>query len=284
MEYYTTRNNETGQEKMVVIFSTGAIRAVERSHPKFTEIKSLLDRDRDAEDEATSLIDSLEQELNEHLISLTERISVANGHLVVDGDIVDNALSQHIMQMLDSGDQEYLSVVRFYENLLQNPDPVAREGLYGWLTAVGMFALDENGYVLGYKGVTHDGKSRNSGRAYINGELHRGRIPYPLGAVATMPRAEVEADPNNACAPGLHIGTWDYARGWGDKVIKVVFNPRDAVAVPHRETSKLRVCRFVVQEEIEVPHDKTSFRGGDHSYLDDDEYGDGYYDDDDYDE
>lgn len=276
MDYYITRNNETNHQKMVVIFNDGRVRNVEHNHPQYAAIKEILDTDRTREDEVRTLIDSLEQNLNNRMVELTERISVANGHLVVDGDIVNNALSDHIMHMLDNGDDDYLRVVKFYENLLQNPSEQSRDQLFDWLTAVGMFSLDENGCVLGYKGVTHNNTSRQSGRAYVQGELVRGRIPYEVGTVVTMPRSEVEDDPTVACAPGLHVGTFEYAQGWGDKVKLVVFNPRDAVSVPSRETAKLRVCRLGVLDDSLIPHDQTTFVG--RRFYDEEKY----YDDDDF--
>ena len=69
-----------------------------------------------------------------------------------------------------------------------------------------------------------------------------------------MPRGDVAHVPATAARRGLHVGTFDYAQGWGrnGKVLEVRVNPRDIVSVPHRlRAQKLRCCRYRVVGVVE---------------------------------
>ena len=276
--YYVSLNRETGQQKMVIIFDSGSVRTVENNHPRYDDVKEFLDSGEATAEGISAILDAAINDLSERLIQVTDRVSIANGHFLVDGDVTDNALSRHIMKMLDDGDNNYLNVVKFYENLLQNPSEYSREQLFDWLTATNGFSIDENGYVLGYKYVDENGYSYHAGYAYVDGQLVQGKIPYARGSIVTMPRADVESDPTVGCSTGLHIGTWNYVAG-RQHILKVAYNPRDVVSVPSKETDKLRVCRLAVLEFMKNPeyHKGTSFKGS-RFYVDNDDY---YYDDND---
>jgi hypothetical protein len=62
----------------------------------------------------------------------------------------------------------------------------------------------------------------------------------------------VQDDPENACSHGLHAGTIEYVKCFGevnDKIIIVKINPKDVVSVPSHETTKLRCCKYEVVQE-----------------------------------
>lgn len=269
MRWFVAQDKAQDKMKLMIIFSDGSPRSVMNDHPSFGELRQAC-LDNKSEQEIKDILDKEQNTLRDKLGEvLTDRISVENGHIMVDGRAVHNTLGNHILAMMKKGDKNYINVARFYENLMQNPSEYAREQLYDWLTAVGMFALDSRGYVLGYKGVTHDDMSRRSGYAYVQGNLVRGAIPYRNEEVVTMRREDVEDNPDVACSTGLHIGTYEYAKNWGSKVKLVAFNPRDVVSVPRDHFQKLRVCRLASLEDTVDPYGYTSFN-------EDDKYA-GYY-------
>lgn len=257
-DYYKTLNQETGDERVVILFTDSKVETAESSHPRYEYILDAL-HNKESDEKIQELLHHTANEVSRRLIAVTDRISVSNGSVYVDGVETHDVITDHIIQKLESGDNDYLRVVKFYENLMQNPSEYAREQLFSWLQANDMLSLTVDGHVLGYKGVTSRITSVHSGQAYVDGKLFRGQIPYAIGAVATMPRNQVESDPKVSCAPGLHIGTYDYAVGWGSMVLEVTFNPRDAVSVPSHDTAKLRTCAFKAKDVSKSPYQGTSY-------------------------
>ena len=179
------------------------------------------------------------------------RVSVRDGIVHFDDDPMDNALTKAILRFLDEG-LDFQPLVRFFENVMANPQQESREQFYRWIEHH-EFPIDKYGNIIAYKSVQSTGtdgvyNSISSGHAFVNGVEHRGRIPQSVGDIVTMPRSEVQHDPNVACHVGLHSGTYEYARTFsGDTLMHVSINPRDVVSVPHDCTSqKVRVCRYEI--------------------------------------
>lgn len=191
--------------------------------------------------------------------ALSERISVRNGNVFLDGDLVNDALTRQIVRFIEEDVDDWIPLVSFFEKVQANPNEHSREQLYTWL-AQEDFTLTDDGDIVGYKSVQsnpeNDYVSINSGKAMVDGEVFTGKIPNPIGAVVEMPRSEVVHDPENGCSVGLHVGTWDYASKFsGDTVLEVHVNPRDVVSVPTDSNwAKMRTCRYVVVDAIEAPY------------------------------
>lgn len=193
--------------------------------------------------------------------ALSERVSVRNGRIFLDGDEVNNVLTQQILRFLDNG-ENFEPLVKFYDRLAQNPNQDSVEQLYRWLQSHD-FTITDDGKIIGYKGVESDGnggyQSVKSGTAIVNGEEISGKIPNAIGSVVEMPRSAVTFDPDVTCSYGLHVGTYDYAKGWGyGAILKVLVDPRDVVSVPSDcNGAKLRTCRYtvldVITDKIESP-------------------------------
>lgn len=226
-----------------------------------------------------SLFD-LTSEISAKFENLSERISVKNGHVFVDGDSVDDRLTQHIIRAYEEGG-DFKPLVAFFENLLANPLGHAREALYPWIERCPL-TITEDGLVVGYKsvfrGTDEDGevfyRPTHIGAGVVNG------VPIPAnkhitqrpGDVVEMSRSTVIFEPSASCAEGLHIGDWTYANGFsGDTVLEVHFNPRDVVSVPN-DGNKIRVCRYTVVKPVTKAYDEAVLRNPDDlSYCDYDE-------------
>lgn len=256
---YTSRNGETGEVKLIIIFSDGTVGSIPGTHQRFEEIHTLI-QERADDEVVRDLINSQERDLNARLVELTDRISVQNGTLLVDGHPAHDAITDHILRMLEEGDNDYLRVVLFYESLSKNPSRRSREQLFSWLQSTGMFQLADNGHILGYKGVNADGNSIHAGGATVDGQWVDGRVPYRVGSVVSLERSQVQDDPNIACSYGLHVGTLDYAQGYGVRILKVSFAPEDVVSVPSHDTRKLRTCKLRVESEEANPRPSRSTR------------------------
>ena len=178
------------------------------------------------------------------------RVAVRGGVVYYDDDPMDNAITEAILRFHEAG-EPLGPLVNFMENVMANPQVESREQFYRYLQAYDL-PIDDDGNVVLYKGVYDlgDGSygSTHAGHAFVNGKEYKNvRIPNRVGDVVTMPRSEVDFDPNSACSTGLHSGTHSYAGSYGDTLMYIRVNPRDVVSVPHDVRSqKVRVCRYEV--------------------------------------
>lgn len=79
------------------------------------------------------------------------------------------------------------------------------------------------------------------------------------GSYVSMPREEVDSDPNQTCSKGLHIAAWDYVKEYSH-IAKVIVNPEDVVSVPvDYEGMKLRCCRYYIHEILDNPNSPEDF-------------------------
>lgn len=169
-------------------------------------------------------------------------VTVEDGVVLYRGKPTHNAVTDRILAMMEEG----LSVepmLRFLENLMQNPSYRSVQQLYGFLE-VNDLPITEDGYFLAYKMVRD------------NFTDHRtGTFDYSVGAPpATMPRNEVNEDPNQTCSHGLHVCAQGYLGFYsqGSRTILVKVNPRDVVAVPtDYKNAKMRVCEHVTVCEVD---------------------------------
>jgi hypothetical protein len=249
---YSRFSNGSGQESIVVFDPDTAEPYVATvDHPNWEAILEAVD----AEDWAAFDLFDVTKVIEKKFRSLSERVSVRDGRVYLDGDEVNNVLTQQIVRFLDEG-AGFEPLVKFYDRLAQNPNQESVDQLYRWLQSHD-FTITDEGKIIGYKGVESDGKggyqSIKAGTAIVNGEEVTGKIPNNLGFVVEMPRSSVTFDPDLTCSYGLHVGTWDYASDWGRNgaVLKVLVDPRDVVSVPSDHGgAKLRTCRYTVLEVI----------------------------------
>lgn len=191
--------------------------------------------------------------------------AVKDAEAVVDGDDGDEYRIKHGDPVSDvvfstavraGREGKSDAVAAFLSRLKKNPSAASRSQLFAWLKAEG-FTLTTDGLIVWYKGVSDDFKSISAGKEPVTVTLadgtsvvHTGNIPYPIGVVVTIPRELVDDNRHASCSVGLHVGTFSYAKGFGDRVLLVLVDPADVVSVPHHSGGeKMRVSRFVVAAE-----------------------------------
>jgi len=258
-----------GESSSIAVYVDGQLLVAGSDHPNFATIVKLA---RDGDESVAGLFD-IGQAIATSFDAVSERVSYANGELFFDGDPIQGLLVDHIIRSLEAGLQDTSGLVAFLENLSANPNPESVSMLYDWLQANGEFTIDTDGMLVGYKGVASDGRSIHSGKAIVDGEVVTGRIPNYAGSVIEMPRSEVQFDPSIGCHTGLHVGTYEYARSFGQgELLEVRVNPRDVVSVPTDcSAQKLRCCRYTVVAPISDPYD-TPVLGGAYDDLYSDDY------------
>ena len=255
MTNYKLSGGEKG-ESLVVVYEDGELASVPGTHPQFDKLIELLRSGKSTDEEVKRLVNILHV-AGTKLQALTDRVSVEPYGVFFDGDQLRTELADVLIELLEQGkDDDLKAVALFLENAAANQTMEGIDAMYRWITN-GDLVLTERGTFLAYKGVyfTDDGgaESITSGTALVDGVVHTGRIPNPIGSVISMPRSEVTADTSVACGPGLHAGTFQYANGFGHgKLILVEINPRDVVSVPSDSScQKLRVSKYKVVERID---------------------------------
>ena len=133
-------------------------------------------------------------------------------------------------------------MVKFIENLMQNPSKRAVDELFGFLEACTL-PITPDGHFLAYKRVRED---------YL--DCHSGTMDNSVGNVLEMDRNAVDDDRNNTCSYGLHFCSFDYLKSFhGDRIVIVKINPKDVVSIPKDyNNSKGRTCRYEVVGESEL--------------------------------
>jgi len=246
--------NDDGDENITVFLSGRGPLVAHSSHPNFERIREgALNRDESIAD----LFD-VAQTVATKFERLSDRVTMANGRLYLDGVEVDNVLTKQVIRYQNEGVQDWRSLVNFFENVQANPNEHSREQLFEWLDRRD-FTITPDGMIVGYKGVRADNgefTSINTGTAIVDGEVKTGAIPNYIGAVVEMPRNQVQWDPSEGCSTGLHVGSYRYADSFSQgALLEVHVNPRDVVSVPtDSDWEKMRVCRYVVVNTIDNPY------------------------------
>lgn len=227
-------------------------------------LKGLRANNEDAVRSAVNIRDTIVSSLGK---SSGGKVQISNGEIMYGDRRVTGLVASRVFSMIDMG----LSVdpmVRFIENLMQNPSKRAVDELFGFLDACKL-PITEDGHFLAYKRVRGD---------YM--DVHSGTMNNAVGQVLSMERNLVDEDKNNTCSYGLHFCSYDYlAHFSGARIVVVKINPADVVAIPaDYNNSKGRTCKYEVVDEIPLNEYKMP------EYKLAEDYTDEYSDDYDYDE
>ena len=185
--------------------------------------------------------------------------SFTQGNITIKGDKlfygemhVKTELADKIIQMMQTGDEGFKRLIKFFENLMKNPSRSSVEQLWGFVCHNDV-EIDEDGYLIGWKKVRSNGNNLFDSRT--------GKVPNNVGCVVEMPRWMVDDHRSVTCSQGLHVGAWDYVRSFSGNVItKVRMSPADVVSVPDDyddmkvRTSKYEVVGLVNSSRQEIPN------------------------------
>ena len=164
-------------------------------------------------------------------------IELRDGLLYEGENAFPAGLSTRILKYKDQK-LPYTSLLAFWDNLKKNPSYNARQMMFAFLEHNG-HPFTEDGCFIAYRGVSEDFK-----------DVHTGKFDNKPGSVCEMPRDAVDDNPNNTCSAGLHVACFEYAKGFGVKLVEVKVNPKDVVCVPtDYNGTKMRTCKFEVIQE-----------------------------------
>lgn len=242
---------DDGGQGTITIITDGEVTTIQHDHPNFTRISDALVRNQDP----AKFLNIARQ-----VAGIDERVLVQNGNVYFDGSPIHNALTRTILRYTNEG-RETTGLVRFMERLAENPSRRGREVIFEWVQNRDL-TITEDGCFIGWKGVRQGGgldgelQSSSQGTAFVDDVEYTGHIPNRVGSIISMPRTEVMDDPNQQCSVGLHVGTYEYAKGFAPVLLEVKVAPEDVISVPSGETSwKLRCCRYEVLRIHESEND-----------------------------
>lgn len=200
----------------------------------------------------SKIIDALKAQAWDDLRDLVEPkraiVNFGAGLVSIEGDKVfwkgqpfHNSLSTRMIEMYQDG-FPIDPMVRFMENLMDNPSKRSVEQMYTFLEK-NKLPITEDGYFLAYKRVRDNYKDK-----------HTNTIDNSVGQVVTMDRNLVDDNPDSYCSTGLHFCSESYLGHFGsssEPVMILKINPRDVVSVPKDyDGAKGRCCRYEVVGQV----------------------------------
>lgn len=256
MTQYAINLNNQGKGAVTIMEDDGRIKTWTDSEPNFNHILAAVRR-------GLNLDDAILFRIPKNITTLSPRVSLEDDVLMFDERPVEGPIQETVIRYTAEG-RPLTPIVNFLENLSDNVSDRSRTELFRWLTSQDL-QIDDEGYVIGYRGLSANKHSVHSGGAYVltkddrdagvpePGRWVDGYVPNYVGSIISMDRDDVDDNSGVGCSHGLHIGSERYAREWGDSETTIVVrvNPADVVSVPHGDVEKMRVCRYEILSELQ---------------------------------
>lgn len=240
--------NTNGTVWTFFVPSTGKAVRITSEDPRYDEVKKAVMK---ADEE--KLIDLLNTPVEAYKINKVAKVatkceSFGNLKFIVDAAEdgtpqykvtykmreLPEVLGKYLYNLYEEGCKKFDHYFMFLDNILNNPSDRARNELYTFLASRHL-PITDHGTFMAYKGVRSDMYSVNGNTKtrVLSGTVNKaGHILNKPGDTITVVTEDVDSDCNNYCSCGLHVGTWEYASGFGHTVVAVDVNPADVVSVP----------------------------------------------------
>ena len=215
---------------------------VERDHPSFDQVVNAVKRKQWGEiHKLVNISYAVQRSLDKRTKRSEVRVDVDAGIVYFREKELNIALTSRIVDMMQQG-FDVAPMVKFLENLMQNPSQVAIEELYLFLEA-SKLSITNDGHFIAYKRVRDDMKS-----------YHDGKTEHVVGQYTEMNREDCDDNRNRTCSYGLHFCAQSYLphyNGNQGNVLVLKINPKDVVSIPSDyDNAKGRACRYQVLEVL----------------------------------
>lgn len=226
---------------------------IDSDHDKFEEVYNIIINDLKNQDALAKAYELLN--VKQYLSNITDgKVTVypEEGMITYTNDnglvgTFSGRLVERIISGVKSG-EGIDHLIKFANRLSENPSRRAVNELYDFLEAADI-KINADGMVECFKRVRGDFM-----------DVYSGTFDNSVGKTVQVPRNMVDEDSNNTCSYGLHVCSYSYLDSYtGDKVIKVLVDPADFVAIPAdyysysgggQVKAKARVCKYQVVEDI----------------------------------
>ena len=167
------------------------------------------------------------------------KVSIIDGEVFYGPQAVHGVIADYILSLLGEG-EDATPMLKFLENIMDNPSTTSREELFLFLQANNM-PITEDGRFIAYKWVNAEMWDVHTGSTNL----------HEIGGVYSMERKHVNDDRRETCSSGLHVCSPGYSK-FGERLLLVAVNPAHVVSVPYDyNNSKMRVEQYQVIEEVE---------------------------------
>lgn len=227
----------------VSIYMKGFSTTVPSSHPNIEKIKRFLNFCRENDVNVDKAAEKI-KDLMDFFGRATKKVgglTVTDTHVLFNGKPLNGVIVDKILEF-QSKNYNFDALIKFLNKVMENPSEESRQSLFDWVESSGLI-IDDDGDVLGYKSVRYDFMDH-----------YTGTFDNSVGKVVEMNRDKCDPNRDVSCSRGLHVGSLEYARGFGTddrRLIVVKVNPKDVVSVPSSENCvKMRVCKYKVIDEL----------------------------------
>lgn len=172
------------------------------------------------------------------------KVKLVDGEIFYQGNPIHNTVADRVLTMIREGTEGVQPLLKFLNNLMDNPSFAAVNELYGFLEASDL-PITPDGHFQAYKMVKKNYTS-----------IYDKKTDNSIGSTPSMERNMVNDDRDQTCSNGLHfcsqgyLGSYGTAPGTRCMVLKI--NPRDVVSIPSDyNNSKGRACKYEVIGELE---------------------------------
>lgn len=163
-----------------------------------------------------------------------DKFKIDGNRVFYNGEDLPTELTRRIVSMASNGEDPTI-IFNFWERLSRNPSFRSVQQLWTFLVHSGI-PFTPDGCFLAYKGVRSDYR-----------DAHSGKIDNRPGTVNKMPRNKISDDPDVACHFGFHVGAYNYANTFSQRVVICKVDPEHVVCVPKDSNwEKMRVCEYEV--------------------------------------
>lgn len=188
--------------------------------------------------------------------------TIENGLVLYKGVQVPRNVSKRILD-LKKNNLPYANYLEFTKKLMQNPSYMSVNELLDFLERHNS-PINKDGDFVCWKMVRQDYK-----------DVHSGTILNKPGLTIKFERNQVDDNRNQGCSKGLHVGSFDFAKGFhsGGHLLEVTVNPKNVVSVPSDcNFAKIRVCEYYIVKELPNLNAKTQDELNDEEWDDDEDF------------
>lgn len=250
----------------IILFINNESIRVEKTDRKYPKIiKSFTLPVEEQEDAINEILYPIDFTLES--IDKVEGFEIIEDQVYYNGEALPPALSQKVESIVRD-DLPLEHFTKFWNNLEDNPASSSVDELMEFLEYKEL-PITDDGCFLAYKGVSEHYYSihGNPKTVVVQGiTTTDGKIFNGVGSKIEVKRRNVDDNRNNHCSFGLHVGSLDYARSFGQRVVVVKVNPKDVVSVPtDYNCQKCRVSAYEVVSdyEYEIESSVTDGEGND---------------------
>lgn len=226
------------KDNFIQVLLPGRPFTLNKSHPTFQAMKEALKKKR------WKQIPRLVNTAESIVTASHGQVEVVNGAVKYKGRTVRSALTDRIVALVEK-EKPVKHMLRFMDNLYQNPSDRAVSDFYDWLVDNDL-PITDDGCFLAYKAVKDN---------YT--DTHSGTVNNRPGQIIMMSRKVANTDYDTQCATGFHVCSRHYGL-YGSRVLAVKINPKHVLSAP--PGGKMRVTQYEVLRDLGRGYNEEEFK------------------------